>query len=37
MVQVKSELSNFIIDVDDEDCPEYGLHLASYQGKIAVS
>ena len=34
MVQVKSELSNFIIDLDDEDCPHFGLHLAAYQGDL---
>ena len=27
-----SELTNFIIDLEDEDCPDFGLHLAAYQG-----
>ena len=34
MVQVKSELANFIIDLEDESCPNFGLHLAAYQGDI---
>ena len=28
------ELANFIIDLEDEDCPKFQLHLASYQGDI---
>ena len=30
-----SELANFIIDLEDEECPNFGLHLAAYQGDIA--
>jgi hypothetical protein len=30
----KGELANFIIDLEDEECPNSGLHLASYQGDI---
>ena len=32
MTQTTSDLANFIIDLDDEDCPNFGLHLAAYQG-----
>lgn len=28
------ELANFIIDLEDEDCPKFQLHLAAYQGDI---
>ena len=28
------ELANFIIDLEDEDCPKFHLHLAAYQGDI---
>ena len=28
------ELANFIIDLEDEDCPRFHLHLAAYQGDI---
>ena len=28
------ELANFIIDLEDEDCPIFHLHLAAYQGDI---
>ena len=31
-----SDLANFIIDLDDEDCPRHGLHLAAYQGDLAM-
>ena len=34
MVQVKSDLVNFIIDLEDEDCPNFSLHLASYQSDL---
>lgn len=27
------DLSNFIIDLDDEDCRDNGLHVASYRGE----
>ena len=29
-----SELANFIIDLEDEECPNFALHLAAYQGHI---
>ena len=29
---ISSDLANFILDLDDEDCPHSGLHLAAYQG-----
>ena len=32
MVHVRNELANFLIDIDDEDCPDFSLHLAAYQG-----
>ncbi len=35
MAKTKSELANFIIDLEDEDCPDFSLHLAAYQGDIA--
>ena len=28
------ELANFIIDLEDEECPKFQLHLAAYQGDI---
>ena len=31
-----NDLINFIIDIDDEECPEFGLHLAAYQGDVAL-
>ena len=31
-----NDLINFIIDIDDEDCPEFGLHLAAYQGDLPM-
>ncbi|HIE82491.1 MAG TPA: hypothetical protein EYQ00_00980 [Dehalococcoidia bacterium] len=34
MTKTKSELANFIIDLEDEECPNFGLHLAAYQGDI---
>jgi len=30
----QNDLINYIIDLDDEDCPEFGLHLAAYQGDV---
>ena len=33
MAGVQSELVQFMIDQDDEDCPEVGLHLAAWQGR----
>jgi hypothetical protein len=29
--QAKSELVNFIIDLEDEDCPRFEVHLAAYK------
>ena len=34
MTKTTSELANFIIDLEDEECPNFGLHLAAYQGDI---
>lgn len=34
MAKTKSDLANFIIDLEDEECPNFGLHLAAYQGDI---
>ena len=34
MVQATSELANFILDLEDEECPRFGLHLAAYQGDL---
>jgi hypothetical protein len=34
MVQVRSDLANFILDLKDEDCPQFGIHLAAYQGQV---
>ena len=34
MTQTSSELVNFIIDLEDEECPDFGLHLAAYQGDL---
>ena len=28
-----SDLSHFLIDLADEECPKFDLHLASYQGE----
>ena len=25
---------HFIIDLDDDDCPDVGLHVAAYQGNL---
>ena len=33
MAEVQSELLNFIIDLDDGDCPDVSLHVAAFQGK----
>ena len=33
MAEAQSELLNFIIDLDDGDCPDVGLHVAAFQGK----
>lgn len=34
MAEVQSDLIHFIIDLDDDDCPDVGLHVAAYQGNI---
>lgn len=34
MTKTSSELVNFIIDLEDEECPNFGLHVAAYQGDI---
>ena len=31
--QHASDLSHFLIDLEDEECPKFGLHLAAYQGE----
>jgi len=33
---VQSELVQFMIDQEDEDCPEVGLHLAAWQGRLEL-
>ena len=33
MAEARSDLLNFIIDLDDDDCPDVGLHVAAFQGK----
>jgi len=30
----QSELINFIIDLEDDDCPETDLHIAAFQGQV---
>ena len=34
MAEARSDLLNFIIDLDDDDCPDVGLHVAAFQGKV---
>ena len=34
MTKTTSDLANFIIDLEDEECPNFGLHVAAYQGDI---
>ena len=34
--QAKSELGNFIIDLEDEDCPRFEVHVASYKNDKKV-
>lgn len=34
MVGVRSDLANFIIDLEDEECPEFAVHVAAYQGQL---
>ena len=29
----RSDLLNFIIDLDDDDCADVGLHVAAFQGQ----
>ena len=31
MANPTSELASFIIDLEDEECPNFALHLAAYQ------
>ena len=31
---VRSDLASFIIDLEDEDCPESAVHVAAYQGQV---
>ena len=31
MANPMSELASFIIDLEDEECPNFALHLAAYQ------
>ena len=31
MTNPTSELASFIIDLEDEECPNFALHLAAYQ------
>ena len=28
------ELANYIIDLEDEECPNFALHVAAYQGDV---
>jgi len=34
MAGVQSDLTHFIIDLDDDDCPDVGIHVAAYQGNL---
>ena len=34
MAEVQSDLIHFIIDLDDDDCPDVGLHVAAFQGSL---
>jgi len=34
MAEVQSDLIHFIIDLDDDDCPDVGLHVAAFQGNL---
>ena len=34
MVSVRSDLASFIIDLEDEDCPDFGVHVCAYQGQV---
>ena len=34
MAEARSDLLNFIIDLDDDDCPDVSLHVAAFQGKV---
>ena len=36
MAEAQSELLNFIIDLDDGDCPDVSLHVAAFQGKTEM-
>ena len=32
--RMRGDLGDFIIDLEDEDCPEVGVHLAAWRGDI---
>ena len=34
MAKAPNELASFIIDLEDEECPDFALHLAAYQGDL---
>jgi len=34
MAEARSDLLNFIIDLDDDECPDVSLHVAAFQGKV---
>ena len=36
MVLTQSELANFLVDTDDENCPRSELHLAAFRGEVEV-
>ena len=36
MVATRAELANYVVDVDDEDCPDPQLHLAAFHGDVGA-
>ena len=36
MAVPQSDLIHFIIDLDDDECPQVDLHVAAYQGQLEV-
>ena len=34
MGDARSDLLNFIIDLDDDGCPDVGIHVAAFQGRV---
>ena len=34
MAEARSDLLNFIIDLDDDECPDVSLHVAAFQEKV---